>query len=646
MKRTSNAGENSLFHSPLNVLILRCVGLLAVFTLSRLVFYWFNLPAFPNVKVAYFAAGLRFDLAMLMIINVPYVLLMLLPFNFIATKIFRKIGNIYIGSINAIALLINLIDTCYYPFSMRRMTADIFAFVGDINNFGSLIPIFLKDYFYMIFVFAGFVALLILLIRFTDKIDYRNFVRKNRWLSVQIVLRLALAFGVLTSVRGGWQLRPINPAAAAEVGGVEYAALVLNSPYTLIRTSTEAELPTKSFFAPDDCERLFSPQRHLAKPDTTMFPPTTNVVVIILEGIAAEYSQELADEPKNLAGFTPFVDSLARRSIVFRGFANGQHSVEAVSSILGGIPALMECPFVKSPYITNRISYAIPILKRNGFSTSFYHGAQNGTFCIDRCAATTGVDEYFGLNEYPGDKTKDYDGSWGIADMPYLSYYADELNKKQEPFFSAVFTLSSHNPFVVPNDYDNIAKKGDFPMQHSVAYTDLALRNFFDKISKTNWYNRTLFVFVSDHTTFDAAKGVDLQRHRYRIPMFFFHPQCKNPYQSDKIMQQVDIMPSILAYCGLEGDFFSFGHNVFDDSLPNFAISYLAGTYSFYFDNYLIEFDGNDVKYVRDLSKDIGNRDIAPDDIPDFDKHCNLMKAVIQQFNNRLVNNQLMLPEL
>ena len=635
--------QSRILHSPLSVLTLRFLGLILIFSLSRLTFFLFNSTAFPDAKPIYFLAGIRFDVAMLLIINIPYFIFMLLPFNFISSKLFRTIGNWYLGIVNSLALLVNLIDTCYYPFSMRRMTMDIFAFIGETNNFGTLVPVFLKDYFYMIFVMVAFICLVILLIKFTDKIDYQRFVQKNRWIFFQIGLRLVLAFGVLTGMRGGWQLRPLNPAAAAETGGIENAALILNSPYSLIGTTQSDQLEVKKYFSDEECSRIFNTrQNSTATCDT--FPETENIVIIILEGISSEYSDYLADEPKNVAGYTPFLDSLAQKSIVFRGFANGQHSIEAVSSILGGIPSLMDRPFVQSRYATNRITYPIPILKKHGYNTSFYHGGMNGTMGFDRCCKVVGIDQYYGMNEYTGNDD-DYDGSWGIADIPYLQYVANELNQKKRPFFSTIFTLSSHHPFVVPKAYDNKVKKGDFPMQHTVAYTDLALRQFFSKVSTYSWFKNTLFVIVSDHTTFDDAKDIDFQRHRYSVPIIFFHPQLQKGYRFDKIMQQVDIMPSIMAYCGIEGSFASFGQNVFDEQSQRFAINYLSGTYEFYFDHYLVEFDGENIKYVWDLSKPAEVRETAPKDVPGLTSWEKTMKAVIQQFNNGLIDNKLMVNE-
>ena len=53
----------------------------------------------------------------------------------------------------------------------------------------------------------------------------------------------------------------------------------------------------------------------------------------------------------------------------------------------------------------------------------------------------------------------DYDGFWGIWDEPFLQYTKDNIDEMKEPFFSTVFTVSSHEPYVIPEEY-----KDKFPL--------------------------------------------------------------------------------------------------------------------------------------------------------------------------------------
>ena len=327
--------KRKLPSSPLIVLICRFLALMALFFLTRLIFFWFNHEQFSSFTSTIFWQGLRFDASAICILNAPYFLLLLLPFRFIETRTFRTIGNVYFLTVNSIALLTNLIDTCYYPFSMRRMTGDIFSFIGETNNFGELVPVFLKDYWYIGGIWLALVLGSFFLVFFTDKKEYPKFTI-NSW-GKHLIIRTFFAFLIVVGMRGGLQMRPLNISYAGTVAGVENAALVLNSPYSLVTTLNTNRIKRLHYFSDEECAEIFDTRRHFDKSPGDSIRPT-NIVLIILEGISSEYSAYLADEPKVLAGYTPFLDSLSQHSFVFRGYANGQQSIEALSSILGGIP--------------------------------------------------------------------------------------------------------------------------------------------------------------------------------------------------------------------------------------------------------------------------------------------------------------------
>lgn len=678
--------------SPMIVLWGRFMALVILFLATRLIFYGFNRSQFGDFTSAIFWNGLRFDAAAICILNVPYFLLLLLPFPFVESRKFRTIGNIYFIIINSIALLTNLIDTCYYPFSMRRMTCEIFSFVNETNNIWDLIPVFVHDYWYAGAIWLVLTALLFLTTYLTEKTDYHKLISKIKLISWKIsyywwilfflvfanqygydddeisknsetyseqpsgwlkhiIFRIFCVFLMVVAIRGGMQMRPLNISMAGSLAGIENAALVLNTPYTLLYSVNSYGLQRLHYFTDEQCAEIFDTHRvihghYYTNEHVTNFPKygkaidydrPINVVLIILEGISSEYSEYLADEPKALAGFTPFLDSLAKKSFVFRGYANGQQSIEALSSILGGIPSLMDKPFSQSQYAVYEFDYPMKDLSKYGIQSLFFHGGKNGTMGFDRYCQLVGIDQYFGMNEYPYEE--DFDGTWGIKDIPYLQYVAKKLGEYPDPFFATVFTLSSHHPFVVPDGYEDLLPKGQTPMQQCVAYTDEALRLFFERAEKSYWYENTLFVITADHTNFYGAENVGYLQHRYSIPMFFYWPKAISSNQSERIVQQVDIMPSIFDYCNIEGEFTTFGHSAFDDEAPHFAINYLSKNYQFYSDQFLFEFNGKDITHLWNLND--GVYEVNKDSIPDFEYREQLMKAVIQRFNNGLINNDL-----
>ena len=121
--------------------------------------------------------------------------------------------------------------------------------------------------------------------------------------------------------------------------------------------------------------------------------------------------------------------------------------------------------------------------------------------------------------------------------------------------------------------------------------------------------------------------------------MIFYWPKDTLGYRFDRIMQQVDIMPTIFDYCDLSGHFTSFGKIATSDNVPHFAINYLSGNYQFYIDHFLFEFNGKEITHIWDFL--YGTHEVDSGAVPDFKEREQLMKAVIQRYNNGLLNNDL-----
>ena len=161
-----------------------------------------------------------------------------------------------------------------------------------------------------------------------------------------------------------------------------------------------------------------------------------NVFVIILESFSSEHIGALTHQIGNKnTDFTPFLDSLAEKSLVFEGFANGKRSIEGIPAILASLPTWMTEDFITSQYSSNKFNSLASILKAEGYNTSFFHGGKNGTMGFDAFSKSAGFEFYYGKNEYPDQS--DFDGSWGISDEPYLQYIAKTLNTTPEPFLGS-----------------------------------------------------------------------------------------------------------------------------------------------------------------------------------------------------------------
>jgi phosphoglycerol transferase MdoB-like AlkP superfamily enzyme len=345
---------------------------------------------------------------------------------------------------------------------------------------------------------------------------------------------------IVGAARGGYKhsTRPITISNAARyVNNPHDVAIVLNTPFSLLRTLNKKELIKYAFFSEEEAEKLYNP--HYVQIDSGKFRPM-NIVIIIMESFSREYigtfNKDL--EGGKYTGFTPFLDSLISVGLTFDvSLANGNKSIDAMPSILASIPSL-ETPYVISHYANNSINGIGTLLKKNGYYSAFFHGAPNGSMGFDSFSRMAGFDEYFGMSQYP-DK-KDFDGMWGVWDEEFFQFFAGKLNTFKEPFLTTIFSVSSHHPFKVPEKYIGKFKKGPIPICEVINYSDFALRKFFKEISGKPWFKNTLFVLTADHSFERYHKEYQNSLGQFLIPILFYSQGSDLHGYKKRIAQQID----------------------------------------------------------------------------------------------------------
>lgn len=185
------------------------------------------------------------------------------------------------------------------------------------------------------------------------------------------------------------------------------------------------------------------------------------------------------------------------------GFANGKLSMDALPSIVAGIPSLMTNSYISATYGTNTIQAYPSMLKGKSYHTSFFHGAFNGSQNFDKFAFIAGFDQYFGKNEYPHQGAED--GYWGIFDEEFMQFFCKKQTDFNQPFFSVLFSVSSHNPYPVPEKYRGKFPLGTAKIHESIGYADFALKQYFATAKKQDWFKNTLLVLTADHTSSEGT---------------------------------------------------------------------------------------------------------------------------------------------
>ena len=585
---------------------------------------------------------LRYAMATVTLVLTPFIVLNLIPTNMRWKRWYRFVSDLLFLIPSLVVIVVNHIDVAYFQFTYRRMSSEMFAYMGVGGDMGNLIPKFLVDYWP---VSVSGVAIIVLFLVFSHRIKYPNLNiyainRSNDFIGLGIGLLFTLFF-----VRGGVQRHFIELNDSARYCQMKNTPLVLNSPYNIIRTLGVDDLKPVEYMSDQEALALFDPHFHPIADSTSKAKATSygnfragagqtyylgsdslihyrgkNIVIIILESFSQEYMGCYNDGA--MESFTPFLDSLASCSLLFQGRSNGKKSIESIPSVMASLPTLMDRPVLMSDFRNNDIVGLPKLLKRHGYSTAFFHGAYNGSMGFDAFCKKIGFDAYYGRNEFGNEAC--YDGTWGIFDEHFLQFMVQRLTQTPEPFFAGVFTISSHHPYTIPKEYQGKLKQGIHPILECVNYSDMALRKFFASASKMPWYDNTLFIIMGDHPAQALSPAYNNYDGWYRIPMIVFDPQHPVAQRSNRIMQQSDVMPTLIDYLGYDEPCICFGTSALQQR-DGWQIAYGCGYHQ------LVSPEGVDLieeAPQRTFEENGGGK-------------LQLLKAILQQYNDRMLNNRL-----
>ncbi|KAA6346386.1 Lipoteichoic acid synthase 1 [termite gut metagenome] len=617
------------------------------FILCRIVFILENRHFFTDLSLnrlfVMFKGGFYFDLSALLYTNALYFLLMLIPFHYKEGWLYQKITKGIFVTINLAVIVVNLADAVYFQYTNRRTTATIFKEFAHENNSGSVVGKELITHWYFVFLI---VAMGYALYKFYRKPHKSGKIYLPSYYLTHTVTLFVFVFLCICGMRGGFgrSVRPITISNASQyVNSPIETAIVLNTPFALYRTFGKTIFSVPEYWTDRKAmQRLYSP---VHVPADTVRQLPLNVVVIILESFGKEYFGYFNKDVDGgmYKGYTPFLDSLMTKGLTYQySFSNGRKSIDGISSVFSGIPMFVE-PFISTSASLNAISSFAGELKKQGYYTSFFHGARNGSMGFEAYTRASGFTDYYGRSEYNNDK--DFDGYWGIWDEEFLQYFAQTLSTFKQPFASGIFTLSSHHPFQVPARYKGKFPQGKNPIHKCIGYSDYALRRFFEVASRESWFDNTLFVITADHTNQSVLEEYQTGSGLFAVPILFYHANSGlKGFVDNSIAQQIDIMPTVLGYLGYDKPYISFGCDLFNTPPEDtFAVNYFNGFYQYFKGNYLLQFDGKKTTAVYRFKTDILLKEniLEEIDVSVRQKMEDELKAIIQQYMERMVNNEL-----
>lgn len=619
--------------------------LMAIYSLSRLFFFFINSDLYPEVSTAHLVemllGGMRFDLTAVLYLSSVYLVLALLPLPLKVRnhRVYQTITRLFYLIPNAVGILVNCADMVYVRFTDRRTTCTFFAEFQHDSNLGTILLQSLWQYWYVTLFALAAIAILISCSTKSGSLNPQpsilNILSKRGrgdtsplfYYLRETLLLCLIAYFTVIGIRGGFgrYTRPITISNALQYADrPQETAIILNTPFSLMKSLENETYRNPHYFERQDLEQIMSP---IHRPDERAQEKRLNVVVLILESFSKEYIG-FYNNPSFKGGIgrgslTPFLDSLLAQSVTYTySYASGRKSIDAMPSVLSSIPMLIE-PYVVTPYATNEVSSLADCLNRKGYTTAFFHGAPNGSMGFQAFARAAHFNRYYGMDEYNGEDA--FDGTWAIWDEEFLQFFAHTMDTLPQPFLTTVFTASSHHPFKIPTRYEGHFPQGTIPLHQCVAYTDFALRRFFDYASQQPWFDNTLFVLTADHTNQLTTPEYRNTRGLFAVPIAFYSPARLAPdVRSQGAVSQIDIMPSVLNFLGYDKPYFAFGEDCLTQPKKHpWAVIY---------NHPLFEILSPESEVV------LNERTPANEE---EEVMLQYLKAFIQQYTDRMINNQL-----
>lgn len=560
----------------------------------RITLYNFYPDDFSNLTTnelyASFFMGFRVDMITIFTFSLIFILALL----FIEKPVNRaKIALLWALVLNIIFIL-SFSDLLYYEYIHRHISNEIF-------NLGDDIDIIIGMAFGSMFIYTlGAILLSLAFIYSIYKVfskELDNFISGRKFIAIFVVILLLLFIGIRNNFGG----KSFGISDAYAVNKVSSGNLALNGFFTIYRTAKkrekhnlinldEAILRTQDVLRTPNAP-FIDKEYPLLRQYTSRNKEKYNIVIVMLESFGAEHLDGFTHYKE--LNITPHLKKLSNEGLKFTNFySNGYRSIFGITSLFTGITIPAGAQYLGKGLELSNLSYLGTVAKENGYSTISMQASNNRSYRIDAVSALSGFDKYYGAQDMPNVEDVDEGRKplTGTYDFNMFDFYHKKLNEMQEPFLGFAFTDSTHTDFYLPSKkferYPHDLKNYNGAL-NAYIYTDDSIHRFMENVKKEPWFDRTIFIFTSDHGSRDALCSI-ARKYRpddkalpsiehFRIPLIIYAPKIFKPKEIKILGGHNDIFPTIVDMLGWDANITTMGNSLFDKNITERFIYFYAG---------------------------------------------------------------------
>ncbi|MDA3909419.1 MAG: sulfatase-like hydrolase/transferase [Sulfurimonas sp.] len=572
------------------LIIFSFVVLMAI----RLTLYNFYIDDFSDLTTGEFYASLLMGFRVDMITIFTFSSIFILALLFIKSPKYRARTALIWAVILNIIFILSFSDLLYYDYIHRHISNEIFHLGDDMDiivgmAFGSMLP-------YTLGAILMSIMFLYLVFKFFST-TLKDFISGKKLLVITIITILVVFIGIRNNFAG----KSFGSSDAFAVNKVSSGNLALNGFFTIYRTAKKTakhnlvgideaiEISRTALNTPNApfIDKDYPLLRQYSFKDKEKY----NVVIVLLESFGAEHIDGFT-KYKEL-NVTPYFKQLSNEGLKFTNFySNGYRSIFGITSMFTGVTIPAGAQYLGKGLELSNLSYLGGIAKENGYSTISMQAANRRSYRVDAVSALSGFDEYYGAQDMPNVETIDAgrEPLTGTYDFNMLDFYHKKLNKMQEPFLGFAFTDTTHSDYHLPSKkyerYPHDLKNYNGAL-NAYIYADDSIRRFMEGVKNEPWFDRTIFIFTSDHGSGNALNGtarkyrpndkqLDSIEH-FRIPLIIYAPKIFKPQEIKTLGAHNDIFPTIIDMLGWKAEVTTMGSSLFDEDVNERFVYFYAG---------------------------------------------------------------------
>jgi len=517
--------------------------------------------------------GIRFDLRLAVLVNIPLMIFCAMPFvNIIHSIWMRRISDLYIYLFTGMLLLFYSVDMGHYSYLGRRIDISVLRFLENPQISAQMVwesyPVIII-LILLSFIFMGFKLIYdsVPAILLTTPI-VKTAKRKFLGFTIGSLIILFSAWGTLKQYPLRWSDAFFSNNSFISALGLN-PILYYNDTRRFARDDYNIDKAKE--YHRDIVEFLGIKDQdpgilNYGRYATTLNHPTQplNIVIIFLESVGAN-RLSIIGNPLNA---TPNLDQIIEEGIFFnRFYVPMVGTARSVFTMVTGIPDVAR---IKTSSRNPRINKQYSIINDfTGYEKHYIMGGSAGWANI-RGFLQLNIPDLL-ITELDDLKSPRLD-VWGVSDYDLFkeTHQIFENIDPGKPFFAIIQTATNHRPYSIPDNVtrfkvDHLSKEKvnhagfkSVDQYNAMRLLDHTIGEYFSYAKKSKYFSNTVFFLFGDHGTSDPwAKHMpqsdyELLLRSYHVPLIIYGPGIiKGGIMRNDIAMLPDLIPTAAGFAGI-----------------------------------------------------------------------------------------------